>query len=175
MPSYNSSRILLKFAALCLTCSIALQNNMGQRTLQPLLLSSTQVLCILATMIVLVATLNFMHPVHQTDQRALIEELKKEIHRLNQDLQPLPNSQRKASAEAKIKPAYQIKANSINSFWWPSLESGLLAKLASYQNPLHCSSSDTKFFVWRSLPKSHDDTRGLSAWGHTATWQLMHG
>lgn len=141
------------------------------RTLQPLSpsRSSTQVLSVLATMIFFVATLNFMHLPHNHPQ---IEELKKEIQRLQQNSNPLPQ---KAETEAKSRPAYQIKANSINSFWWPSLESGLLAKVASYQNPPNCSSSDTKFFVWRSLPKSHDDTRGLSAWGHTATWQLMHG
>jgi hypothetical protein len=68
-----------------------------------------------------------------------------------------------------------IKAFAINSFWWPSTHTGLLGKIYSAQNPSNCSSESTKYLVWRSLVKNADDTRGLSAFGHTAKSMLMHG
>jgi hypothetical protein len=68
---------------------------------------------------------------------------------------------------------YQTKAASINSFWWPSLHSGLLGKLSQAQNPDNCETA--KFFVWRSLIDYEGDTRGLTAWGHTFKSHLMHG
>ena len=62
-----------------------------------------------------------------------------------------------------------IKANSINSYWWPSAEEGggLLGKIHAAQNPADCSSPSTKFFVWRSKQDNEKDTRGLTAWVST--------
>jgi hypothetical protein len=68
-----------------------------------------------------------------------------------------------------------LKAFAINSFWWPSTHSGLVGKIYAAQNPSNCSSESTKYLVWRSLDKNADDTRGLSAWGHTAKSMLLHG
>jgi hypothetical protein len=70
-------------------------------------------------------------------------------------------------------PEYQQKALSINSFYWPSLHSGLLGKLHAAQNPIDCNAA--KYFVWRSRIKHEEDTRGLTAWGHAAKSHLMHG
>ena len=67
------------------------------------------------------------------------------------------------------------KSHSINSFWWPSLHSGLLGKLYKAQNPTDCNASHTKYFVWRSRHNHEEDTRGLTAWGHAAKSHLMHG
>ena len=69
------------------------------------------------------------------------------------------------------------KANSINSYWWPSEEGGgVLAKIHMAQNPSDCSSESTKYFVWRSRPGSENlsDTRGLSAWAHAGASNLAH-
>lgn len=68
-----------------------------------------------------------------------------------------------------------IKSSSINSFWWPSIHSGLLGKLYRAQNPTDCDAPGTKYFVWRSRKNHEEDTRGLTAWGHAAKSHLMHG
>jgi hypothetical protein len=130
-----------------------------------------QALTFLATAIFLVSSFNFFLGLRNEENRRIAaenEQLKAKLQLLERGQQPQPNSETKLSA-------YQVKASSINSFWWPSLDSGLLSKISHFQNPPDCSSPDAKFFVWRSLPKSHDDTRGLSAFGHTATWHLVHG
>ena len=68
---------------------------------------------------------------------------------------------------------YQTKAASINSFWWPSLHSGLLGKLSQAQNPDNCETA--KFFVWRSLIDYEGDTRGLTSWdGQYLCWMIMN-
>jgi len=66
-----------------------------------------------------------------------------------------------------------IKANSVNSYWWPSTESGgLLGKMYAKQNPVDCAAA--KYLVWRSLPNNENDTRGLTAWAHSGTYHLLH-
>jgi hypothetical protein len=131
-----------------------------------------QALTFLATAIFLVSTFNFFLGLRSEE----IRKVTAENERLKSKLDLLERSRRQQQQPADSpKHGYQIKASSINSFWWPSLDSGLLAKISSFQNPPDCNSPDVKYFVWRSLPKNHDDTRGLSAFGHTATWQLVHG
>ena len=67
----------------------------------------------------------------------------------------------------------KLKANSINSYWWPSTESGgLLGKMYAKQNPVDCTAA--KYLVWRSLPNNENDTRGLTAWAHSGTYHLLH-
>lgn len=107
-----------------------------------------------------------------TNEKERIQELEQQNERLIHELAVASVSK---STTYMQRSTYQIKASSINSFWWPSLDSGLLAKLSAFQNPSDCSSPKTRFLIWRSMPESKDDTRGLSAWGHTATWQLLHG
>lgn len=78
------------------------------------------------------------------------------------------------SASASSSPLLE-KANSINSYWWPSVkDGGLLGKIYATQHPLDCSSPSTKFFVWRSSPQNEKDTRGLTAWAHSGTYHLLH-
>jgi hypothetical protein len=69
-----------------------------------------------------------------------------------------------------------VKANSINSYWWPSAEhdGGLLGRIHASQNPLDCSSNQTKFFIWQSLRNNEEDTRGLTAFAHAGISHLFH-
>ncbi|KAL7548611.1 hypothetical protein ACHAWF_011885 [Thalassiosira exigua] len=69
-----------------------------------------------------------------------------------------------------------LKAQSINSYWWPSAESsgGLLGKIHAAQNPTNCSARATRYFVWRSRRDSARDTRGLTAWAHAGASHLVH-
>ena len=133
----------------------------------------------LALATLLVASLNFMHYANTQQLRDEIEHLNKELRQARDQAQR--SSSGSSSVESKTKPShhalqYQTKANSINSFWWPSpQQGGLLAKIHLLQNPADCNSPSTRYFVWRSLNKRRDDHRGLSAWGHTAMWQLLHG
>ncbi|KAL7539857.1 hypothetical protein ACHAXR_009672 [Thalassiosira sp. AJA248-18] len=88
--------------------------------------------------------------------------------------------QQLSSGENDVSPSISssspllIKANSINSYWWPSAQDGggLLGKIYQAQNPTDCSSS--KFFVWRSKKDNAHDTRGLTAWAHAASGHLLH-
>jgi len=68
------------------------------------------------------------------------------------------------------------KAMSINSYWWPSTQSGgsLLGKIYKKQNPPDCSSLSTRYFVWLSKPSSEKDSRGLTAWAHAGSSHLLH-
>ncbi|KAL9183018.1 hypothetical protein ACHAXT_004805 [Thalassiosira profunda] len=68
------------------------------------------------------------------------------------------------------------KVKKINSYWWPSAETGggLLGKMYRAQHPLDCSSPTTKFLVWRSMKDSEKDTRGLTAWAHAGASHLLH-
>lgn len=69
-----------------------------------------------------------------------------------------------------------VKANSINSYWWPSAEhdGGLLGQIYTSQNPIDCSSNQTKFFIWQSLRNNQEDTRGLTAFAHAGISHLFH-
>ena len=69
-----------------------------------------------------------------------------------------------------------VKANSINSYWWPSAEhdGGLLGRIYASQNPIDCSSNQTKFFIWQSLRNNQEDTRGLTAFAHAGISHLFH-
>jgi hypothetical protein len=69
-----------------------------------------------------------------------------------------------------------IKANSINSYWWPSAENGggILGRIYTMQNPIDCTSPSTKFFVWRSRDRVEKDTRGLTAFAHAGMSHLLH-
>jgi len=69
----------------------------------------------------------------------------------------------------------QTKANSINRYWWPShTDGGLIGKIYIQQHPSNCKSTKTKYLVWRSRSKPEDDTRGLTAWGHAGSSNLLH-
>jgi hypothetical protein len=125
----------------------------------------------LALATLLVASLNF---IHYTDTSQLKYEIRRLEHELDQSKRLLAQSSSKRKG-GRYTPDYQHKADSINTFWWPSFDSGLLAKISALQNPADCSSPNTKFFVWRSIAKERDDHRGLTAYGHTGMWQLMHG
>lgn len=69
-----------------------------------------------------------------------------------------------------------VKANSINSYWWPSAkhDGGLLGRIYASQNPIDCSSNQTKFFIWQSLQNNQEDTRGLTAFAHAGISHLFH-
>lgn len=130
----------------------------------------------LALATLLVASLNFLHFSNTQQLRHEIDHLRNELQRSK----GLSNSASLAvgSITKPGRPTSQFKAkvSSINSFWWPSAEQGgLLAKIHAVQNPKDCSSPSTRYFVWRSVSKNRDDHRGISAWGHTAMWQLLHG
>ena len=90
-------------------------------------------------------------------------------------INPLP--MREGDVAQPIAP-FLVKANSINSYWWPSAEEGggLLGKIHATQNPSDCSSASTKFFVWRSRPgkENERDTRGLTAWAHAGSSHMLH-
>lgn len=61
------------------------------------------------------------------------------------------------------------------SFYWPSInDGGLLRKIHQVQNPIDCSSPNTKFLVWQSMRDHEKDTRGLTAWGHSGASQMLH-
>ena len=79
------------------------------------------------------------------------------------------------SSASSLSPVQQ-KVNSINSFWWPSPEinGGLLGKIYHAQHPPDCASPSTKFLVWQSRPESENDTRGLTAWAHAGSSNLLH-
>jgi len=82
-----------------------------------------------------------------------------------------------ASSSSSSSSSIVVKANSINSYWWPSAEDGIggiLAKIHAVQHPADCSSPTTKFFVWRSKRDSESDTRGLTAWGHAGASHMLH-
>ncbi|KAL3791861.1 hypothetical protein ACHAW5_002912 [Stephanodiscus triporus] len=99
--------------------------------------------------------------------------------RADDDLLHRPPPSRKVggppSSAASSSPLL-VKANSIDSYWWPSAEhgGGLLGRIHASQNPADCSSPDTKFFVWRSMKDNENDTRGLTAWAHAGTLHLFH-
>ncbi|KAL9189901.1 hypothetical protein ACHAXT_009576 [Thalassiosira profunda] len=80
-----------------------------------------------------------------------------------------------ASSDSQLSPL-QRKANSINSYWWPSVKDGggLLTKIYNAQHPSDCASPSTKFLVWRSKKDNEHDTRGLTAWAHAFTSHLLH-
>ncbi len=90
-----------------------------------------------------------------------------------QQQRSLPGEASPASSSAS---PLLVKANSINSYWWPSAEEtgGILGKIQLMQNPPDCTSPSTKFFVWRSLDKNKKDTRGLTAWAHAGMSNLLH-
>ena len=74
----------------------------------------------------------------------------------------------------KHVPPLVTKANSINSYWWPSIESGgLLGKIYLKQHPKDCASPSTKYLFWRSRQDNEKDTRGLTAWGHAGASNLL--
>ena len=102
----------------------------------------------------------------RSSERQRIEELEQQIEELQQKNERLIRHELPSATWSR----------SVNSFWWPSVQSsGLLAKLSTLQNPSDCSSPQTKFMIWRSGPEPALDNRGLTAWAHTATWHMLHG
>jgi hypothetical protein len=87
-----------------------------------------------------------------------------------------PPSSSSSSSSSSIDNPLLVKANSINSYWWPSAESGggLLGRIHAAQNPSDCTSPSTKYFVWRSMKDNENDTRGLTAWAHAGVSHLFH-
>ena len=142
------------------------------------LLQTKLLLVGLALATALVALLNFLHFDNTQQLRDEIEHLRHELKQAKNDLSnPASASVKSIPQPSQPTTQYQSKASSINSFWWPSpqQQGGLLAKIYKLQNPQDCNSPNTRYFVWRSVAKNRDDHRGLSAWGHTAMWMLLHG
>ena len=91
-----------------------------------------------------------------------------------QQSQQQQSQQQQQQQQQQLSPL-QIKANSINRYWWPShTDGGLIGKIYIQQHPSNCKSTKTKYLVWRSRPKPEDDTRGLTAWGHAGSSNLLH-
>jgi hypothetical protein len=110
-------------------------------------------------------------------------ELETKLRHATEALQKKSSSSSSASSTLSlpIKSSSQssqllVKANSINSYWWPSAEhdGGLLGRIHASQNPLDCSSNQTKFFIWQSLRNNEEDTRGLTAFAHAGISHLFH-
>jgi hypothetical protein len=160
-------------------------------------INSKLILSGLALMTLFIASLNFWQYNNQTsplpnpmdsDESRRIKLLERKLNEALTEIQSLKSrdmnialpQQEKQSIDTpqsqnNTLPEYQIKASSINSYWWPSLHSGLLGKLNAAQNPSDCSAETTKYFVWRSRSNNQNDTRGLTAWGHAAKSHLIHG
>ena len=144
------------------------------------------ILVSLALAMALVALLNFLHYSQQHQNQPdsnRMEMLLSDNRRLRNELRRLqqqrPNDSMSATKETSSlqdTPPYQQKARSIRRFYWPDASnSPLVAKLYQLMHPADCDSPNTKYMIWRSLRKNEEDTRGLSAWGHTGTWMLLHG
>jgi hypothetical protein len=108
-------------------------------------------------------------------------ELETKLRHATEALQKKSLSSSSSSSAPIIKSSSQssqllVKANSINSYWWPSAEhdGGLLGRIHASQNPLDCSSNQTKFFIWQSLRNNEEDTRGLTAFAHAGISHLFH-
>ena len=96
-------------------------------------------------------------------------ELEERIRQLNEKV-TTPQQHKSSSLLSPL----QIKANSINSYWWPSTDGGgLLGAIYRKQHPADCTSPSTKYFVWRSRPENEKDTRGLTAWAHSGMSHLL--
>ena len=108
--------------------------------------------------------------------RALRQTTQQEDSYFSQPQQQQQHSMLATSPTSAFSSPLLVKANSINSYWWPSAEDGggILGRIHSMQNPSDCTSPSTKFFVWRSLAKNEKDTRGLTAWAHAAMSNLLH-
>jgi len=100
--------------------------------------------------------------------------LEERIQQLESVAAAVSSSTKQSQQQQQLSPL-QTKANSINRYWWPShTDGGLIGKIYIQQHPSNCKSTKTKYLVWRSRPKPEDDTRGLTAWGHAGSSNLLH-
>ena len=131
----------------------------------------------LALAMAFVALLNLMHYSQRTETLLSDNQrLRDELRWLQQQCPNDTTSATKETSSLQDTPPYQQKARSIQRFYWPDASnSPLVAKLYKLMHPTDCDSPNTKYLIWRSLRKNEEDTRGLSAWGHTGTWMLLHG
>jgi hypothetical protein len=142
----------------------------------------TTILLGLAAFIIITPIFNYIimsKSISKSDSTADLLEKNRQLEERIRQLESssaaaVKSSSQKLSQQQQLSPL-QIKANSINRYWWPShTDGGLIGKIYIQQHPSNCKSSKTKYLVWRSRQKPEDDTRGLTAWGHAGSSNLLH-
>ena len=122
--------------------------------------------------IAFIALLNLVHYNYQTE--TLLSELRRLEHQRPNNTTSLPKKEDSILPDSTLS-SHQQKAQ-IQRFYWPDASNNpLVSKLYALMHPSKCDSPNTKYMIWRSLRQNEKDTRGLSAWGHTGTWMLLHG